>query len=554
MRRLQNWIANTYNFRFTGYFMMGAGILVLLVLAAIPPAWEYSNSPGFCGTTCHTMPPAFATYEESPHSNVLCVDCHIGRDLILIQASRKVEHSRLVWATIMDDFEYPIQTSSMRPARQTCEHCHNPEKFSDDSVRIVEHAENDRGNSLYSTYLLMHTGGGDERTGIARGIHWHIENEVSYIALDDREQDIPWVQVTYDDGTVVEYNALNSPIDTENLDQYEIHEMDCITCHNRISHLIDNPIDAVDAALHDGAISTDIPFIRARSVELLSEEYASTEDAYVALETLDEYYEENYPEFYTDNSDLVLTAIDFLKDLYDDRTFPEQELDWTTHPNNIGHRESPGCFRCHDGQHLNEAQEAIRLECNLCHSVPQVIRPTDIEPAIPLATGIEPESHLDSTWISRHHVAFDATCANCHTVANPGGFDDSSFCSNSACHGASWKYAGFDAPGLATTLGIFPVVAEPLLEDFEGEPTYEILQPLFNQQCSACHGEVPSNELRVTDYASIMAGSVNGPVIVPGSPEESRIVEVLQAGHFAELTDHQKELLIEWITDGAPET
>jgi hypothetical protein len=289
-------------------------------------------------------------------------------------------------------------------------------------------------------------------------------------------------------------------------------------------------------------------------VELLSEEYASTEDAYVALETLDDYYAENYSEFYTDNSDLVLTAVDFLKDLYSDRTFPEQELDWQTHPNNIGHRESPGCFRCHDGQHLNAAQEAIRLECNLCHSIPQVIRPNDIEPAIPLATGIEPESHLDSTWISRHHVAFDATCANCHTVINPGGTDDSSFCSNSACHGASWKYAGFDAPGLATTLGIFPVVAEPLLEDFEGQPTYEILQPLFNQQCSACHDEVPTNELRVTDFASIMAGSINGPIIVPGSPEESRVVEVLQAGHFAELTDHQIELLIEWIASGAPET
>lgn len=554
MQRLRNLISNTYNFRFTGYFMMGAGIFVLLVLAAIPPAWEYSNSPDFCGSTCHTMPPAFATYEESPHSNVLCVDCHIGRDWILVQASRKVEHSRLVWATIMDDFEYPIQTSEMRPARQTCEHCHNPDKFSDDSVRIVEHATNDRDNSLYTTYLLMHTGGGDERTGIARGIHWHVENEVSYIALDEREQDIPWVQVKYQDGTVEEYNALNSPVDTDNLDQYEIHEMDCITCHNRIAHLIDNPIDAVDAALHDGEISTDIPFIRARSVELLSEEYVSTEDAHVALETLDDYYEENYPEFYADGSDLVLTAIDFLKDLYEDRTFPEQELDWQTHPNNIGHRESPGCFRCHDGQHLNEAQEAIRLECNLCHSIPQVISPNAIEPAIPLATGIEPESHLDSTWISRHHVAFDATCANCHTVQNPGGTDDSSFCSNSACHGASWKHAGFDAPGLATTLGIFPVVAEPLLEDFEGEPTYEILQPLFNQQCAACHGTEPSNELRVTDYESLMAGSVNGPVIVPGSPDESRVIEVLQSGHFAELTDHQMELLIEWIASGAPQT
>jgi hypothetical protein len=188
----------------------------------------------------------------------------------------------------------------------------------------------------------------------------------------------------------------------------------------------------------------------------------------------------------------------------------------------------------------------------LCHSIPQVVRPNDIEPTIPLTSGIEPSSHLDSTWIARHHNELDATCTNCHTTSDAGGTSDTSFCSNSGCHGTSWEYAGFDAPGLATMLGIYHMEPEPLLVDFEGQPTYQILQPLFTQQCGACHGPNPSKGLRLTDYNSLIAGSESGPVVVAGAPGESKMMEVLEAGHFARLTDHQMELLRQWIADGAP--
>jgi mono/diheme cytochrome c family protein len=181
------------------------------------------------------------------------------------------------------------------------------------------------------------------------------------------------------------------------------------------------------------------------------------------------------------------------------------------------------------------------------------VRPGEIEPSIPIATGLEPASHLDSTWIARHHDEFDVTCANCHTTSNAGGTDDSSFCSNSMCHGSGWEQAGFDAPGLATVMGIYQVEPEPLLEDFEGDPTYQIPQPLFLQQCGGCHGPIPSKGLRVTDYASIITGSDNGPIAIAGSPEASSVLEVLDSGHFAQLTDHQTLLLTQWIADGLPE-
>ena len=232
-------------------------IIIGIPLLALPPLWEYSNSAQFCGTTCHTMPPEYQTYLVSPHARVPCVDCHIGRDLIAVQFFRKSAHLRLIVATVLNEYEYPIRTSEMRPARQTCERCHYPEKFSDDSLRVLNRFENNRTNDPYEIYLLMHTGGGSEREGLGRGIHWHIENPVEYIALDAEEQEIPWVRVNTAEGEQIEYNAINSPVDTDNLEQYELHEMDCITCHNRISHLIDTPASLVDSALERGDLSRE---------------------------------------------------------------------------------------------------------------------------------------------------------------------------------------------------------------------------------------------------------------------------------------------------------
>ena len=173
-------------------FVIGVPIAILLL---IPPVWEYSNTAEFCGTTCHTMPPEYNTYLVSPHARVPCVDCHIGRDWIAKQALRKTEHVTLLYKTVTGDYEYPIRVSSMRPARDTCERCHFPEKFSDDSLRVINRYADDEANSRYDIYLLMHTGGGTEREGLGYGIHWHVENKIEYIATDPEQQNIPWVRV-----------------------------------------------------------------------------------------------------------------------------------------------------------------------------------------------------------------------------------------------------------------------------------------------------------------------------------------------------------------------
>jgi len=52
---------------------------LLIVGTASYRGVEYMDSVNFCGKTCHTvMDPEYTAYQNSPHSRVACVECHIG--------------------------------------------------------------------------------------------------------------------------------------------------------------------------------------------------------------------------------------------------------------------------------------------------------------------------------------------------------------------------------------------------------------------------------------------------------------------------------------------
>ena len=108
------------------------GLLTLTVIVAGTYGWNYTNSPNFCADGCHTMPPQGATYAVSPHANILCTECHIGRAFVGTQLSRKVQDVRELYAMVTASYEFPIRAKHLFPARETCEQCHLPEKFSDD--------------------------------------------------------------------------------------------------------------------------------------------------------------------------------------------------------------------------------------------------------------------------------------------------------------------------------------------------------------------------------------------------------------------------------------
>lgn len=529
-------------------------VIVLIALVGGTYGWEYSNSPHFCGTTCHTMPPQNAVYIESPHANVTCEECHIGRASFVNQLTRKSQGLKEAYYQIFKLYEFPIRAKALRPAVDTCEKCHRPETFSDDSLRVISHFGDEINNPSTSTYLILKTGGGTKREGLGFGIHWHIENPVYYYGTDELNQEIPYVRVMNEDGTTTEYVDVESEFDVAAMDESKLKPMDCITCHNRVTHDFQSPSVSIDKALAKGLVSTSIPGIRKRAGDVLSTTYETQNAAMKAIEAVEEYYKNT--EYYPGHGEEIKAAVEEMKAIYNRTVFHEQKVDWKTHPNNLGHINTPGCFRCHDGKHLNDQDQAVRLECNLCHSIPVVAAAQDFVTNIEISRGPEPESHLNANWISLHNQALDSTCANCHTTEDAGGTSNTSFCSNSACHGSVYTYAGFDAPKLREILKpqIPTPAPAPTLPPLPNNPTFDnYIVALFNSRCTMCHGENPSAGLNLATYTTVMAGSENGAVILAGDSANSRLVIVQSGKHFAQFTSEELALIIQWIDAGARE-
>jgi len=532
------------------------GVLTLSLVVGGAYAWDYTNSPSFCGTACHTMPPEYAAYQISPHARIACVECHIGREFVGNQIVRKAGDVRHIVAMTFQTYEYPIRVKTMRPARETCEKCHSPEKFSDDSLRVISHFRDDEDNTPYDIYLVLKTGGGAKREGLGRGIHWHIVNKVYYYPSDPEDQSIPFVRVLNEDGSSTDYVDIESGFDPSTVEAATLKEMDCITCHNRITHRIYTPEESLDRAIALGQVSRDIPNIRAKGVAALRGDYADQAAGMAGIAMLKSYYEDEHPDYYRSNVGNITDAIEKLQEIYADSVFVHQKVDWDSHPTNVGHIDSPGCFRCHDGKHLNEQQQAVRLECNLCHSVPVVAGTQDFVTNIEISRGPEPESHLNPNWISLHNQAFNQSCSNCHTTDDAGGTSNTSFCSNEACHGSVFTFAGFDAPALREILRAQLPTPEPTPEPAPvvGPPTFDAnIGPIFAAKCTVCHGATASAGLNLSTYADVMAGSNNGPVIVPGDSANSKLVLVQSGQHFANLIAEELALVIQWIDAGAPE-
>ncbi len=532
-------------------------ILAALVVAMVGGgtyAWDYTNSPQFCGTTCHTMPPQNAAYLASPHANVYCTECHIGRGFFGQTLSRKSEDVREIVSMTFHLYEFPIRASRTRPARETCEKCHEPEAFANDSLVAETHFASDQNNTESITYLVLKTGGGAKREGLGKGIHWHIVNKVEYYATDPLSQNIPYVRVTNDDGTTTDYVDVQSGFDPKTVDQSKLKTMDCVTCHNRVTHDFMPPAQSVDQAMSRGLIDPNIPDIHLKAVELLSAKYDTRDDAMKAIAGLDRYYRNST---YTGHEAEITVAIRTIQNIYDQTVFQDQKVDWTTYPNNLGHIDSPGCFRCHDGKHLDANQQAIRLECNLCHSIPVVAGSQDFVSKIEISRGPEPSSHTNPNWISLHNHSIDTSCAACHTTADAGGTSNTSFCSNSACHGNAYTYAGFDAPNLRAVLEeqIPTPAPAPTAAPTPSKPTFDAsIGPMFTAKCSACHNaDALAGGMDLTSYAGATKGGKDGPVIVAGDSATSLLVKIQSSQHFMNLSADELALLKAWIDAGAPE-
>jgi hypothetical protein len=146
--------------------------------------------------------------------------------------------------------------------------------------------------------------------------------------------------------------------------------MDCIDCHNRAAHTFLTAEDAIDRAMADGAISPDLPWVHKEGLELLKAAYSSKAEASVKIpEQLAAFYRAEHPEVLATKALLVKSAGEELAALYSQNVFPYMNVTWGTHPNHIGHMSYPGCFRCHDGDHVARDGATITQDCSACHNL-----------------------------------------------------------------------------------------------------------------------------------------------------------------------------------------
>lgn len=330
-------------------------------------AVEHMDTAQFCGATCHSMLPQFSAYQNSPHSRVACVECHVAPGASGWINSKKAG-VRQLFETALNSYPRPIpsaiQSNRLVPARETCENCHWPQKFAEVSMRVISKYAEDEANTRTETVLAMMVGG--SRIGGIHGAHFGPGVQIRF-AAEGARQAIPWVEYR-NTVTGVVRTFISSDSSPESAKTLPMHTMQCVDCHNRPTHAFDLPERAMDKALALGDIAVTLPYIKKKGVEVLKTEYSSSEEASDKIpKSIISFYQQTYPDLYARRLQDINHAAQSVLAIYNRNVFPSLKVKWGTYPNNLGHQDFPGCFRCHDGSHVASDGNAITQDCTTCH-------------------------------------------------------------------------------------------------------------------------------------------------------------------------------------------
>jgi hypothetical protein len=335
-------------------------------------AVTYMDTDTFCGRACHqVMDPEYTAYSHSPHARVACTECHIGPGASFFVKS-KLSGAGQVFAVLFNTYPRPIPSpvEELRPARETCEQCHWPQRYGGEKFFVhTEYAPNEQ-NEASTTVALMKIGGRSFAGTV--GIHGaHVNGaEMEYIATDQHRQEIPQVTYTEANGKVTVFNSTDAKVTPEQLARGEHRKMDCMDCHNRPTHIFQVPERAVDLAMTQGGISPKLPFIKKEAIRVLRKDYPDRATATREIAaSIENFYRTSYPLNYAADSALIKTAVSTVQSLYEQNIFPDMKITWGTYPNNLGHTDYPGCFRCHDGNHTSAGGRSISNDCATCHDL-----------------------------------------------------------------------------------------------------------------------------------------------------------------------------------------
>jgi nitrate/TMAO reductase-like tetraheme cytochrome c subunit len=340
---------------------------LLVVAVASYRGASYMDSSQFCGQSCHVMHPEYTAYKISAHSHVDCVECHIGSGAKSYFAA-KVNGTRQLLEVTFNRYPTPIESPvpSLRPARYICESCHTPARFVGDKLLVKSSFADDEKNSETQTVVLLHLGGQNSLSQLS-GIHGAHLGHIEYIATDPARTTIPWVQKRNADGSETVFATTDAG---SGIPKGERRVMDCTDCHNRPAHSFVTAEEAVNRAMAAGAISPDLPWVHKEGLALINASYASEAEATEKIPAqLQAFYQAQHPDVLAGKAAQIKTAGDELVILYSQNVFPFMKVTWGTHPNQLGHTNYPGCFRCHDGSHAAKGGASITQDCAACHNL-----------------------------------------------------------------------------------------------------------------------------------------------------------------------------------------
>jgi nitrate/TMAO reductase-like tetraheme cytochrome c subunit len=361
-------------------FLVLSVINITVFALVIYEAYHFTESDFFCGVVCHkVMDPEYTAYQRSPHAKVGCVQCHIGSGAEWY-VKAKLSGLRQVKAVLDGSYRTPIPApvEHLRPARDTCEACHWPEKFHGKRTKQFVSFTNDNQKDPNIQEVSLHIGGRNPFTDTFEGIHWHVSKDVTveYQSLDETRTAIGKIKVTKPNGITEVYNLPGATEEkTAEAEAGTWRTMDCIDCHNRPTHVYENLEEKIDLGLLSKKLDPEIPGLREDALTVLKKEYASREEAKEQLvETLVILQaKRNGDEFVKEHEAALVSSGKYLLDAYLGNVWPDMKVTWGTYKGHNGHQNEAdgyGCFRCHDDTHETEFGKTISQDCSLCHDEP----------------------------------------------------------------------------------------------------------------------------------------------------------------------------------------
>jgi hypothetical protein len=357
---------------------------VVIGTQATYKAVQHMETEQFCGQTCHVMKPEFTAWNHAPHSHVLCVECHVAPGASGWLAS-KMSGTRQLLAVVLNNYPRPIasamESNRLVSSAETCERCHSRNRDVGAPLRVISTFKDDEKNTRTETVLMVHTGG---PLGGIHGAHMGPGVQIRYAAADAKRQTLPWVEYTDGKGAVQTFTA--SGATPAGIASMPVYTMQCVDCHNRPAHSFQTADRAVDAALRAGQLPVGLPFLKKTSLQLLTAAYPTAEAAAQEIPLkLTQFYRTGYAEIASQRNADIAAAGQTLLAIYNRNVFPDLKVTWGTYPNNLGHTDAPGCFRCHDDGHIAANKKTITNDCAVCH---QMVAVDDASPEVLKTLGI----------------------------------------------------------------------------------------------------------------------------------------------------------------------